>query len=136
MGLLREPTAAPSGTQMEQDEVQFRNDLMSLGMPMSVCLRFAMVMALGVAFALTASLMGSPASAQALPVKPELLQHAAKSKKAARSVTLRPLPAGQAVAARKGPISPYERAAAQRTQSGEPPPGHPVVRRQAAPVPN
>jgi hypothetical protein len=109
---------------------------MSLGMPKAMCLRIAAVMVLGVAVTLTASLMGSPASAKSLPVKPVLLQHTAKSKKSARSVTLTPLPAGQAVAARSGPISPYERAAVQRAQSGEPPPGHPVVRRQAAPVPN
>jgi hypothetical protein len=106
---------------------------MSLGMPKAMCLRIAAVMVLGVAVTLTASLM---ASAKSLPVKPVLLQHTAKSKKSARSVTLTPLPAGQAVAARSGPISPYERAAVQRAQSGEPPPGHPVVRRQAAPVPN
>lgn len=105
---------------------------MSLGMPRAVCLRIA----LGVAFTLAASLVGSSAGAQALPAKRAPLQHTAKHKIAARSMTLRPLPAGQAAPARSGPVSPYERAAVQRAQSGESPPGHPVVRRQAAPSPN
>jgi hypothetical protein len=107
---------------------------MSSGKPRPGLLRTVLT-ALGV-MALAASGVSSTAGAQALPVKPELLQHTAKSKRSARSITLRPVPVGRDPAARTGPISPYERAAEQRALSGQPPPGHPVVRRQAAPAPN
>ena len=95
-------------------------------------LRFAQLTAVGVALCLGAGLLGTPAHAQIPPAKPAPLLH--KTKPAKRSVTLKPLAAGQPESVRSGPVSPYERAGAQRAQSGEPPPGHTVVRRQPAPA--
>jgi hypothetical protein len=109
---------------------------MTRAMPRTGILRFAVPTALGVAFALAASLVSSSAGAQALPAKPAPLHHKAKSRTGAKSISLKALPAGQSPAARSGPVSPYERAAAQRAQSGEPPPGHPVVRPPVAAAPN
>jgi hypothetical protein len=84
----------------------------------------AIVLGLGVA----------QAGAQSAPSQPTTSHHKAKGKSTGKALTVKPLAAGAPVPGAAGPVSPYARAAAQHAQSGEPPPGHPVVH-HPAPLP-
>jgi len=108
---------------------------MSFSMPNIARAGFGASVALGVTLGLAVGLMVPSARAQSLPGKAVPLQHVAKRKPVSRGTSVKVLPIGQTIPARTGPVSPYVRAAERRAQSGEPPPGHPMVRRQAAPTP-
>lgn len=83
----------------------------------------AAVRAVAVALAgvMAAGPLPASAGAQNLPVRAAAHPHKAK-----RLISL-PTAAKQTAATVSGPRSPYARAAAQRADSGAPPPGHPHV---------
>jgi hypothetical protein len=104
-------------------------------------LRVARLGVIGAALAFAGAAFA--ADAQSLPIKPQLHKQSAqtarktkkaKSRSAVRTTSIKSLTPGEAPSARSGPVSPYERAAAQRAQAGLPPAGHAVARPLAAPA--
>jgi hypothetical protein len=88
------------------------------------------VLAIALIGVMVASLAALPASAKGLPPNPAAQLHTAK-----RLKVLPTLSGAKQVSATKHQSSPYARAAAQRADSGLPPPGHAHLLQRNGPDP-